>query len=71
MTITKYIDTLLKRRTRLAKQLDDVCQKLDDWLDKNGIDPDSACWHTGVEIYVNPDNSEEEVRRAILAKEGK
>lgn len=69
MSITKFIDTLLKRRTRLAKQLDDVCQILDDWLDKNGIDPDSACWRTGVETYVNPDSSEMEVRRAILAKE--
>lgn len=69
MTITKYIDTLLKRRTRIAKQLDDVCQKLDDWLEANGIDPDSACWRTGVETYVNPDSSEREVRRAILAKE--
>lgn len=68
MTIPKYIDTLLKRRTRLAKQLDDVCQKVDDWLDKNGIEPDFACFHAGVETYVNPDSSEKEVREAILAK---
>ena len=69
MKIPKYIDNLLKRRTRLARQLDIVCWELDKWLDKNDIEPDSSCCHTGVETYVNPDNSEREVRRAILAKE--
>lgn len=68
MKIPKYIDTLLKRRTKLAKQLDAVCWELDDWLDKNDIEPDSACYHTGVETYVNPDSAEREVRRAILSK---
>ncbi len=69
MTIPKYIDELLKKRTKLAKQLDDVCYRLDCWLEANGIDPDSSCWHTGVETYVHPDSSEREVRRAILAGE--
>ena len=68
MKIPKYIDTLLKRRTKLAKELDDVCFALDTWLDKNDIEPDSSCYHTGVETYINPDSSEKEVRRAIQKK---
>lgn len=68
MKIPKYIDNLLRKRTRLAKQLFNVCYELDVWLDKNDIDPDSACWKTGVEIYVNPDVSEREVRKAIEEK---
>ena len=68
MKIPKYIDELLRRRTKLARQLDIVCYSLDDWLDKNGVEPDSACYHTGVETYVNPDASEREVRRAIEKK---
>ena len=68
MRIPKYIDDLLKKRTRLAKQLDNVCYELDVWLDKNDIEPDSACWRTGVETYVNPDASEREVRRVIEKK---
>lgn len=65
MKIPKYIDDLLKRRTQLAKQLDGICYQLDNWLDKNGVEPDSACYHTGVETYVNPDSSEYNVRQAI------
>lgn len=65
MKIPKYVDMLLKRRTRLAKQLDDVCCELDEWLDENDIDLNDAYWQTGVETYVNPDSSENEVRRAI------
>lgn len=68
MKIPKYVDTLLKRRTKLANQLDIVCQQLDDWLDKNNIEPDLSCYHTGVETYVNPEESEDEVRRAIEGK---
>lgn len=68
MKIPKYIDTLLKRRTKLAKQLDDVCWQLDKWLQKNEIEPDSACWMGGVETYANPNSSEREVRRAIEEK---
>lgn len=34
MKIPKKIDALLKRRTKLAKDLDDVCFDLDTWLDK-------------------------------------
>jgi len=68
MKIPKYIDKFLKRRTFLAYQLMIASSVVDDWLDKNGIEPDEACYHTGVCIYAEPDNAEREVRRAILRK---
>lgn len=70
MRISKKMDKLLQRRTKLAKQLDDVCYEIDNWLDAHGVEPDTACCHTGVETYVNPDASEREVRRAIEEAEG-
>lgn len=65
MRISKKMDKLLQRRTKLAKQLDEVCYEIDTWLDAHGVEPDTACCHTGVETYVNPDASERKVRRAI------
>lgn len=69
MKTPKRIDDALKRRTRLANQLILTCATVDDWLEENGVDPDPACWLTGVEIYVNPNQAEREVRRAIAATE--
>ena len=71
MKIPKYVDAALKRRTKLANQLMDACVIVDDFLYRNGIDPDCACWLTGVEIYVNPKSAELEVRRAIEKAERK
>lgn len=65
MKTPKYIDKLLRRRTRLANELMVVCVDLDDWLNKNGIDPDQCCWQTGCMIYTEPDAAENEVRKAI------
>lgn len=66
MKIPKYIDTLLKQRTRYAVLLNDAMYKLDKWLDKNNIECESCDTHTGVEIYCNPDSSEQRVRETIL-----
>ena len=68
MKIPKYIDTLLKRRTSLAEQLDNISFKIDQYLLKNNIEPDTSCWLTGCEIYINPEDAELEVRRAIKEK---
>lgn len=65
MKIPKYIDEALKKRTKLAIQLDNVCYTIDRFLTKNNIEPDTSCWNTGVEIYVNPNDAEDEVRKAI------
>lgn len=65
MKIPKYIDTLLKRRTRLANKLIRASAELDEWLDKNGVEPDSLFYHTGICIYTEPDSAERGVRSAI------
>lgn len=70
MKIPKYVDTLLKRRTRLVKQLAMVSTELDEWLDENGIQTsDDYTLTGGCMIYCEPDTAEQCVRRDILAKE--
>lgn len=65
MKMPKYVDAALQRRTRLAKQLENACCIVDTFLTTHGIDPDSSCWLSGVEIYESPDEAEEVVRNAI------
>ena len=67
MEINKRIDSLLRKRTRLALELQLACDELDEFLQKHGIEPDPACWLGGVEIYVNPEEAETEVRKTIEA----
>lgn len=68
MKIPKYIEKALIKRRSYAIKLDEQCRIVDRFLSKHNINPDDACWLTGVEIYVNPDMAEEEVRRAIKEK---
>jgi len=68
MKIPNYIDYALQQRSKLAYRLHKYCRIIDDFLIKNNINPDDACWLTGVEIYVNPNVAEDEVRNAILNK---
>ena len=51
MKIPKYIDRLLKRRTKLAEQLNSVSTELDEWLEKNGIPTGNDYTRTGCMIY--------------------
>lgn len=68
MQLLKTVDKLIARREKLAYQLSEVCLELDEWLDKNGIETDPADSHDGVEIYVNPTDSADRIRAAILEK---
>ena len=68
MKTPKYIDRLLKRRTRLAEQLAMVSSELDDWLEKNEILTGNDYTRTGCMIYCEPDNAERCVRDDILSK---
>ena len=68
MKIPKYVDNLLKRRAKLSSKLMDVCYELDQWLEKNDIDPPAEDWMGGVEIYTNPFGSEKSVRKALENK---
>ena len=69
MKIPKYIDTLLKQRTRYAILLNDAMYKFDKWLDKNNIECESCDTHPGVEIYCTPNSSEKRIREVILNHE--
>lgn len=68
MKIPKYIVQALERRVRLANQLDNTCKIIDDFISKNGLDDeiDTADWLGGVEIYVNPRESADNIIMAIL-----
>ena len=68
MKIPKYIVQALERRVRLANQLDNTCKIIDDFIRKNGLDDeiDTADWLGGVEIYVNPRESADNIIMAIL-----
>lgn len=69
MKIPKYVDGLLKRRTRLAVQLANISSELDDWLEKNGILVGNDYTLTGYMIYCEPAGAEQCVREDILEKE--
>lgn len=71
MKIPKYIEQALKRRVQLAIQLDNACNIVDEFISKNGLENeiDTADWLGGVEIYVNPRESAENVKAAILNHE--
>ena len=66
MKIPKRIEALIDKRTKLASRLDDACGELDAWLDKNNIETESEDTHGGVEIFVNPYDSGQRIKEAIL-----
>ena len=70
MKIPKYIDEALKKRTKAAMAFNEHDWIISDWLDKNGIsdDLDFEDFHGGVESVVNPRESENRIREAILSK---
>lgn len=69
MKIPKYIDSLLKRRTKLAEQLNSVSAELDEWLENNVIPTSNDYTLTGCMIYCEPVTAEGLVRDDILSKE--
>lgn len=69
MKIPKKVQRLIDRREKLAKNLIDVCNELDTWLEKNGADfydsdlVDSTV--TGCRIYCEPENAKSDVEDYI------
>lgn len=61
MEIPKSVKNMLNKRERLAYELNEVCNKLDAWLEENGADlTDSRlvdCTITGCMIYCEPNNA--------------
>ena len=65
--IPKYVDHLLKRRTRLSKLLRNACCDLDEYCAKIGVDfndPD-ACLLSDIRIYCEQDGGESLTRAVI------
>lgn len=69
MKLPKYIDKLLYRRAILARFLLEIDWTITEFLHRNNIEADTADYCGGVEIYVNPEDSAERVRQAIINKE--
>ena len=65
MKIPRQIDTALRLRTKYACLLSDKCAIVDKWLDKNGIECAYYDTYGGCEIYTNPYNSEQRIRKRI------
>lgn len=69
MKIPKKIDTLLKKRTKLAQELTEVNIALEDWLENNGAtlydDEIKDAVLSGVMIYCEPEGAEIVVREYI------
>jgi len=68
MEINGYVENLIKRRERLALELDIACRNLDHYLDANKIETEIYDSHGGTEIYINPKESATRIREAILQK---
>lgn len=66
MEIPKYIEKWLERRAKLASQLEMLDFDISDWLDKHNIEVESEDYRGGVELYVNPYDSIERIKAAIL-----
>ena len=66
MKIPKYIQNLIIRRERLAIQLMNVSDELDEWLEKQGIPLGAEYAATGCMIYCEPENARKCVEEDIL-----
>lgn len=66
MKIPKYIDEALRKRTSCACKLLTYDEIVTDFIDKYHIDVNSEDYGGGCEMFINPHDSEEAVRQAIL-----
>lgn len=65
--VPKYVLKLLERRRDLSRQLMEVCNKVDDYCEKIGVDfnDPNACLLTDVRIYCEFDGAYKSTLRAI------
>lgn len=65
--VPKYVLKLLERRRDLSRQLMEVCNKVDDYCEKIGVDfnDPNACLLTDVRIYCEFDGAYNSTLRAI------
>ncbi len=67
MKLTKKIEHLIDRRTKLAMELIEVSSQVDDFITEHGMENEveDFDWLTGCEIYGNPAESGERIKEAI------
>ncbi|MBR0542536.1 MAG: hypothetical protein IJK26_10105 [Clostridia bacterium] len=72
MKLTKKVEAMIDRRTRLAQELMEACCEVDDFIKDNGLEDEveNCDWLTGVEIYCNPAASGERIKEAIRNHKG-
>ena len=66
--IPKYIEKLLLRRELYATEILVISEKIDEFLEKHGIEVEEYDRTSGVEVYVNPEESANRIRKAIKEK---
>lgn len=66
MRIPKYIDEALRKRANAACRFMNYDCIVSDFIEKNGIQLDTMHYRLGCESLINPDNSANAVRQAIL-----
>ena len=67
MKLTKEIERLIDKRTRLSIKLSETGAKIDDFITKHDMESEveEFDWLTGCEIYGNPIASGERLKEAI------
>lgn len=66
MKIPKYIDEALRKRTSTACKLLVYDEIVTNFIDKHHIGVDFEDYDGGCEMFINPYDSEQAVRQAIL-----
>ena len=69
MKIPKYIDETLKKRTKAAHKLIEYDCVISEYIEKHNIPVDTADYHLGCEMIMNPEESESNIRKAIINHE--
>lgn len=69
MKIPKEIENALKRRVRAAIALLETDAIITDFIEKNEIKAEEYDYNTGIEMYANPLDSADRIRKAIRAKD--
>ena len=65
MKIPKYIDDLLKKRTKSASAFLDADCKISEWIEKNKIDVPDEDYGAGARALFESEDSEETIRQCI------
>ena len=68
MDIPKYIEKLIEKRAGLAELLNCADCKLSEWLEKNGVEVEEYDIRSGCEMYVNPWDSADRIKKTIKNK---